>query len=129
MAGVCVNFDYDKVGDKLWEREGWWGRSGTGGVRMGAQGGRRRRTAGGEMKRNGRRWTRGVRDAEGCGVANLVKSEGKSPNVNSFPSGDVDMLNELWCLKSLSLSVAWTMMVLSSTTVLDDFANSEVGEP
>ena len=59
----------------------------------------------------------------------MVKSEGKSPNVNSFPSGDVDMLNELWCLKSLSLSVAWTMMVLSSTTVLDDFANSEIGEP
>ena len=62
-------------------------------------------------------------------MVKLVESEGKSPNVNSFLSSNVDMLNKLWCLKSLSLSVTWTMMVLRSTNVLDDFANSEVGEP
>ena len=62
-------------------------------------------------------------------MANLVKSEGKSPNVNSFPSGDVDMLNELWCLKSLSLSVAWTIVVFCCTVGMNDFANSKVGEP
>ena len=58
----------------------------------------------------------------------MVESIWESPYVKSIAGSDVNMLDKLGCLKMMGWSVA-SMMVLWTSKVLDDFANSEVGKP